>query len=81
MSEPLSVTVRDENGQVHTLSWSATQVLHLALLAMDARLRPGGCYKERADEIYAVLAAGSKKGVQELRKIFMLGARKPWLMP
>jgi hypothetical protein len=80
---PGSVTVRDEDGNPHTLSGAADQVLYLALLMMDARLRPGGCYREKADEIYALLAAGPlhADGVQELRRVFQLGAKRPWLVP
>jgi hypothetical protein len=78
---PGSITMRDENGEAHTLSHAAAEVLYLALLAMDSRLRPGGCYREKADELYAVLAAGHQEGIQELRKVFRLGAKSPWLTP
>jgi len=74
--------MRDEHGDPHTLSFAASHVLSLALLAMDARLRPGECYRERADEFYAVLAgAFHRDGVQELRRVFRLGANRPWLVP
>jgi hypothetical protein len=81
--QPLTVVAFDEYGDAHTITGTAWHVLHMALMAMDARLRPGGCYRDRADEIYALLAGGPMHadGIQELRQVFRLGAQRPWLAP
>jgi hypothetical protein len=77
---PDSITIRDEDGEAHTLSGDARQVLYLALWAMDARLRPERGYREKADLCYTALAAAFHgKGIQELRRLFQLGAKRPWL--
>jgi hypothetical protein len=79
--EPGSIVVRDEHDEPHVLSPAAAMVVRMALYAMDARLRPGGCYRERADEVYTVLATTfHEEAVQELRRVFHLGAKRPWLM-
>lgn len=78
--QPLSVVAFDDEGAAHVIKGVAYHVLTLALLAMDARLRPSGCYRDRADEVYAVLATGHDDGVTELRRAFRLGAQRPWLV-
>jgi hypothetical protein len=78
---PNSITVRDEYGEAHTLSFAAGHVVHLALLALDARLRPGGCYREKAHELYTMLATTfHADAIGELRRVFHLGGKRPWLV-
>jgi hypothetical protein len=79
--QPFTIIAFTEDGEAEVIAGAAYHVLHLALMAMDARLRPERGYRERADEIYAVLAGGLKDGIQELRRVFNLGAKGPWLEP
>lgn len=81
--QPLTVIAFNEDSEAAVIAGNAWRVLHLALMAMDARLRPERGYRERADEIYAALAGGPafEEGIQELRRVFQLGAKRPLLEP
>jgi hypothetical protein len=83
-AQPLTVIAYDEDAEAHVISGFSYHVLFMALMAMDARLRPERGYRERADEIYMALATcdpNGQKGVQELRRVFRLGVQRPWPVP
>src|SRR4051794_17918179 len=79
--QPLTMIHFNEDGQTDVISGGAYHILSLALQAMDARLRPERGYREKADQIYTILAGGFEEALQELRRVFKLGAQGPFKVP